>query len=250
VRCSTALKRFLSLASTRERGSRAGHSTVLSKERTANRSAVVRPSIIRAAARRAAVIFQPVMLPERSRTRTTSRGRTCRAAAKPPSTSGGHRVSAAGTRGWDWPPRRMGVGKSVRTNVPSPAVSASAVIVADARTSSWSVSANPRRRMKSRSSRSPGCSVMIVWPSPRLRSAMACRLDRIISIGNPAGSTSMVRASRTGFGKPGSRTGGVMREASGTAAVSGEVPVPTGGPSSRPSPCPSSRRSSDGPAGM
>ena len=33
--------------------------------------------------------------------------------------------------------------------------------------------------------------------------------------------------SRTGFGKPGRSTGGVMREASGTASVSGAHPSPT-----------------------
>ena len=47
----------------------------VSKVSTANRSPVVSVSTMRAAARRAATIFQPPMLPERSRTRTTSRGR-------------------------------------------------------------------------------------------------------------------------------------------------------------------------------
>jgi hypothetical protein len=36
----------------------------------------------------------------------------------------------------------------------------------------------------------------------------------------------------TGFGKPGSSTGGVILDASGTASVSGSVPDPTGSPSS------------------
>jgi hypothetical protein len=34
------------------------------------------------------------------------------------------------------------------------------------------------------------------------------------------------------LGKPGSSTGGVILEASGTASVSGTVPAPTGAPSS------------------
>jgi hypothetical protein len=37
---------------------------------------------------------------------------------------------------------------------------------------------------------------------------------------------------RSGFGKPGSNTGGVMREASGTASVSSVWPEPAGGPGS------------------
>ena len=50
--------------------------------------------------------------------------------------------------------------------------------------------------------------------------------------GSPAGSTSTWAESRTGFGKPGSSTGGEIREASGTASVSGSVPVPTFSPGS------------------
>ena len=46
-----------------------------SKAKTANRSDSFRVSIMRAIARRAATIFQPLMLPERSSTKTTSRGR-------------------------------------------------------------------------------------------------------------------------------------------------------------------------------
>ncbi len=38
--------------------------------------------------------------------------------------------------------------------------------------------------------------------------------------------------SRTGFGNPGSSTGGVIREASGTTSVSNAYPSPTDGPSS------------------
>jgi hypothetical protein len=47
----------------------------LSNVATANRSSAVKVSTTRAAARRAATIFQPPMLPERSSRRTTSFGR-------------------------------------------------------------------------------------------------------------------------------------------------------------------------------
>ena len=44
--------------------------------------------------------------------------------------------------------------------------------------------------------------------------------------------TAMVIDSRTGLGKPASRTGGEIRDASGTSPVSRAVPVPTDGPDS------------------
>ena len=58
-----------------------GCSTTLSKVSAVNRSVEVRVSTMRAAARRPATIFQPDMLPDRSSTITTSRGR---AGAAPP----------------------------------------------------------------------------------------------------------------------------------------------------------------------
>ena len=72
---------------TGRRGSPSGVSISSSKLSTAKRSAAVSVSTMRAAARRAAVIFQPPMLPERSRTSTTSRGRVA------PVGSGGSTVS-------------------------------------------------------------------------------------------------------------------------------------------------------------
>jgi hypothetical protein len=69
------VNRLASLAVVSPDPSPVGRSTRSSKASTANRSAAVSVSTIRAAARRAATIFQPPMLPERSSSSTTSRGR-------------------------------------------------------------------------------------------------------------------------------------------------------------------------------
>ena len=50
--------------------------------------------------------------------------------------------------------------------------------------------------------------------------------------GSPAGSMSATAVSLTGLGNPGSSTGGVIREASGTASVSAATPGPAGDPGS------------------
>ena len=60
----------------------------------------------------------------------------------------------------------------------------------------------------------------------------ACRLQRTSATEPAASYSSSSSRSCTGFGKPGSRTGGVIREASGTASVSETVPSPTDGPGS------------------
>ena len=154
--------------------------------------------MIRAAARRAATIFQPPMLPDRSSTSTTSRGRPAGASA------GGSTVSA---------------------NVPSPLPSASGTTASEA--VSDSAVPSPNRSRKSRSARSPGLS-RTTSRSPICSSVTTCRLDRTAPRVSPAGSSSIWAESGTGFGKPGSSTGGVIRDASGTASVSGAVPSPTG----------------------
>jgi hypothetical protein len=70
---------------------------------------------------------------------------------------------------------------------------------------------------------------------PRTSSLTVCRLARTSPIGTPPASRVTPMARRTGFGQPGSSTGGVMRDASGTASVSAAVPSPARGPgSSRP----------------
>jgi hypothetical protein len=66
----------------------------------------------------------------------------------------------------------------------------------------------------------------------RVSSTAACRLDRTAPTFRPAGSIWTLIDRSTGLGKPGSSTGGVILEASGTASVSGSVPDPTGSPSS------------------
>ncbi len=69
-------------------------------------------------------------------------------------------------------------------------------------------------------------------PSAPACSAVACRLLRIPVSGSPAGSMSALSVSRTGFGKPGSSTGGLIRDASGTASVSAATPLPAAAPGS------------------
>ena len=74
--------------------------------------------------------------------------------------------------------------------------------------------------MKSRLSRSPGCRRMVSGePSP---TTTLCKLLRMFAApeGMSAESNSTSSDSRTGLGKPGSSTGGVTREASGTWSVS------------------------------
>ena len=91
------------------------------------------------------------------------------------------------------------------------------------------------RRMKSRFSRSPGRNET-VQGGPSAVTTL-CRLLRIRRghSASPAatlgGSSSTLSDNATGLGKPGSKTGGVTREASGTWSVSGVVAAPTEGPS-------------------
>lgn len=170
-RCSTARKRWRSLASDRPPPRSAGRSTTLSKVSTAKRSPAVSVSTTRAAARRAATIFQPPMLPERSSSSTTSRSRTV-----PPSSSGGRSTS------WKVPSGSSGSSGTHIEPEPSPAYG--------------------RRRMKSRSARSPGA-ISIRVPSR----VTVCRLERISPSPSPAGSMSTPTVSRRGLGKPGSSTG-------------------------------------------
>ncbi len=127
-----------------------GVSTRLSKASTPNRSRSVSVSTIRATARRAATIFQPPMLPDRSSTNTTSRG----VAASAP--TGGSRVSA---------------------KVPCPALG-----VLDGGQRRWSPTAEPvrSRSTKSRLARSPGSTLTVLTPS-RSSSTTACRLDRTVA---------------------------------------------------------------------
>jgi hypothetical protein len=173
------------------RGSGSG-STALSNAIAQNRSREVSVSIIRAAARRAATIFQPRMLPERSITNTTSRG-----FAATEVVLGGTIVRA------NAPP--LPDGSSAHTSV----VCSAAPSIR-------------QRTMKSRSSRSPGWTSM-TWASRR-DTTTAWRLDATSRI---APSSSATRSpSRTGFGQPGSSTGGEIREASGTRSVSGARPSP------------------------
>jgi hypothetical protein len=171
-----------------------------SKASTAKRSSPPSVSMIRAAARRAATIFQPPIEPERSRTSTTSRP-----------------FSGASPVG----------GSTVRAKVPpcssSSGSTASAVVTADS-------SPTRSRNRKSRSARSPGFS-RIRRPVPASSIAVACSVDRTPASGRPAESTSTSRDRSTGFGKPGSSTGGEMRDASGTSSVSSAVPSPTCSPS-------------------
>ena len=54
--------------------------------------------------------------------------------------------------------------------------------------------------------------------------------ERTSSTSAPPSCSSISRLRRTGLGKPGSSTGGLIREASGTASVSTAVPSPTEGP--------------------
>ena len=173
---------------------------MLSKASSANRSRSVSESIIRATARRAATIFQPAMLPERSSTNTRSLG-----------------VATAAPTG----------GSRVRAKVPWPPSASSAAVTA-VLTASEPVA---MRSTKSRSARSPGSTRSVRMPS-RASSTTACRLDRTAPTSRPAGSIRTLIDRSTGLGKPGSSTGGEILEASGTASVSGSVPCPTGSPSS------------------
>ena len=70
--------------------------------------------------------------------------------------------------------------------------------------------------MKSRSTRSPGCTR--IEPSAAVT---VCRLERTSPSGRPAGSMATSMDSATGLGNPGNSTGGVMRDASGVLSVSG-----------------------------
>ena len=177
-----------------------GVSTTLSKASSPKRSRSVSESTIRATARRAATIFQPAMLPDRSRTNTRSLGVTA------PVPTGGSRV---------------------RAKVPRPP-SASSTAVTAVVTAAEPVRA---RSTKSRLARSPGSTLTSLPPS-RSSVTTACRLERRAPRSRPAGSIRTLIDRSTGLGKPGSSTGGVIREASGTASVSGSVPGPTGSPSS------------------
>ena len=199
-RNSTAWKRAWSPATCRPSPSSGGASIALSKASSAKRSRPVSPSTIRATARRAATIFQPPMLPDRSSTNTRSLGVT---------TS----VPTGGSR--------------VRAKVPCPPSASSAAVTAveTADEPVWS------RSTKSRLARSPGSALTVLMPS-RSSSTTVCRLDRTAPSSRPAGSIRTLIDRSTGFGKPGSSTGGVILEASGTASVSGSVPDPTGSPSS------------------
>ena len=95
ARYSTARNRLRSVAAASPSASPGGVSITLSKAKTQNRSESFSVSIIRAMARRAATIFQPSMLPDRSSTNATARGREL-----PPADSSG--------------------GTIVRANVPAP----------------------------------------------------------------------------------------------------------------------------------
>ena len=118
-------------------------------------------------------------------------------------------------------------GSRVRAKVPAPP-SGSSTAVSPVVTDPEPVRS---RSTKSRLARSPGSTLNVLTPS-RSSSTTACRLDRTAPRSRPAGSIWTLMERSTGLGKPGSRTGGVIREASGTASVSGSVPNPTGSPSS------------------
>ena len=162
-----------------------------------------RESMIRAAARRAATIFQPSMLPDRSSTTMTSRPRAAS-------------LRAAG-------------GTTVTCQVPLVGSSSSAVTTAIAAVTS---AATPKRSTTSRLSRSPGCKVTVTAPSPSAVAATSCRLEEIASGVSPGPLSRARSATRTGLFRPGSRTGGVTRDASGTSSVSDAHPSPTQGPGS------------------
>src|SRR3546814_12406501 len=73
-------------------------SDVCSSDLTENVSSAVSVSTMRAAARRAATIFQPDMLPDRSSSSTTSRGRTGRSEERRVGKSVSVRVDLGGGR--------------------------------------------------------------------------------------------------------------------------------------------------------
>ena len=148
----------------------------------------------------AAGIFGPIIEPETSTSRTTSRG-----------TAPVRGMSAGGTR--------------VATNRTPASVSAVQS------TPSARSPAKRKRRMKSRlGSSSLRARPTVSRPSAR-PSAVACwEQTRSVTCSPPgSSSTSMLRswAGRT----PGSSRGGLMREASGTSSVSGAAPSPEGSPS-------------------
>ena len=200
ARNSTARKRLRSVGRHQARRRQAGGVSMRSsKARTVKRSRSVSVSTMRAAARRAATIFQPAMLPERSSTNTTSRGRRGACAV-----AGGTRVSRK------VPSSPVGVGRQ-RQRVGS----------------------------QSRCADAEAQDEVAVEPLARLQRCAARRASRRLDAragwsgnrasGSPAGSMSTSSDRRTGLGKPGSSTGGVMREASGTASVSAAYAVADAG---------------------
>ena len=157
---------------------------------------------MRAIARRAATIFQPPMLPERSSTSTTSRGREL--AAQSTTRAGGTIVSAK------VPSTLVGVGMKRQrrphaiTPEPEP---------------EDEIAVQPLAWLKDQSGALP-----VLFPPDREQA------DAQVIAAAAVSYRSIVSESRTGLGKPGSKTGGEIREASGTALVSTAVPSPTDGP--------------------
>ncbi len=198
-----AANRLRSLAGTSPSGIAGGVSIRSSKASTQNRSPASSMSTMRPAARRAATIFQPPIDPERSSTTTTSRG----------ALDG----SAGGTRVSDQVPSSASVAS---------APAASATSSADDDSRPWS---RRKRSTKSRSARAPDSTRSRARPSAAGASTAVGSEARRSETGRPAPSTDR-EICRSGRSSASVSSGGVTRDASGTASVSRATPEPVWSP--------------------